>query len=225
MRRQIAAPSTLVPEVRRPGLLARIPQPILVAVVGALLTAWLIPGFTRQWQDRQKARELKAQVVASMNSATANAVINSAFIAANRLPATGGAGGFDQQAFNGLDLRWRQDGAAIESQLRAYFPARLVADWLVYQELVMNTYFLLTDRNFLRQETLGRLAAIGVEREHLSPLAVAWTGASAQRTAYYFVYRRVLAARAPLLEAVMASDPEGFSTTTSDIARDLVPFG
>ena len=102
-------------------------------------------------------------------------MINSAFIAANRLPSSS-SGGFDQEAFNRLDLKWRQDGAAIEAQLRAYFPASLVTAWLAYQELVLNTYFLLTDRTFLRPETLTRIRALGVGRENLDPLARPWTG-------------------------------------------------
>jgi hypothetical protein len=222
MSRQTAAPAAFVPEDRRPGLLERIPSPILVTVVGALLTAWLIPAFTRQWQDRQTSRDLKASVVAQINGATADAVINSAFIAANRLPSSGGTG-FDQEAFNRLDLKWRQDGAAVEARLRAYFSPALVGAWAAYEELVLNTYFLLTDRRFLRPETLAALRGLGLEQGTLAPLATPWTGAAAQRTAYYWVYRAVLAARTPLLEDVMAAEPEGYSTTTADILRDLLP--
>jgi hypothetical protein len=223
MSRQTAA-AAFVPEDRRPGLLERIPTPVLVTIVGALLTAWLIPAFTRQWQDRQTARELKASVVAQMNGATADAVINSAFIAANRLPSSQGSG-FDQEAFNRLDLKWRQDGAAVEARLRAYFSPVLVGEWASYEELVLNTYFLLTDRRFLRPETVAQLRGLGLSAATLAPLARPWTGSGEQRTAYYYVYRAVLDARTPLLDGVMSADPEGYSTTTGDIFRDLLPFG
>jgi hypothetical protein len=224
MSRDAAAPTAFAPDDRRPGLLARVPMPIVVTIVGALLTAWLIPGLTRQWQDRQKARELKAQVVAGMNRASADALINSAFIAANRLPSTRGTG-FDQEAFNRIDLTWRRDAAAIEAQLRAYFAPGLVADWLAYEDLVLDTYFLLTDRMFLRPETLSRIRTLGVSQAHLDALASPWKGASRQRTAFYYAYRAVLGARTPLLEDVMSAQPEGFSTTTTDVVRDLLPFG
>jgi len=226
MSRQDAAPAAFATEDRHPGvltrLLARVPTPLLVAIVGTLVTALLIPAFTRQWQDRQKARELKALVVARINGATADAVINSAFIAANRLPSSSG-GGFDQEAFNRLDLKWRQDGAAIEAQLRAYFPASVVVEWLSYQDLVLNTYFLLTDRTFLRPETLARIRGLGVAQENVDALARPWTGTGRQRTAYYWAYRAVLDARTAILDDVMGAEPEGFSTTTGDILRDLVP--
>jgi hypothetical protein len=228
MSRQDAASAALAPEDRRPGghsrLLARVPTPVLVAVVGTLVTALLIPAFTRQWQDRQKARELKALVVTRINGATADAVINSAFIAANRLP-SGSSSGFDQEAFNRLDLKWRQDGAAIEAQLRAYFPSSLVADWRSYQELVLNTYFLLTDRMFLRPETLAQIRMLGVSGEILDALSRPWTGTGRQRTAYFWIYRAVLDARTQIIDDVMSAEPEGFSTTTGDILRDLVPLG
>lgn len=222
MSPETAAPAAFVPEDRRPGLLERIPTPVLVTIVGALLTAWLIPAFTRQWQDRQNARELKASVVAQINGATADAVINSAFIAANRLPSSQGSG-FDQEAFNRLDLKWRQEGAAVESRLRAYFSPGLVGAWSTYEELVLNTYFLLTDRRFLRPETVGQLRRLGLPAATVAPLGSPWTGSGEQRTAYYWVYRAVLAARTPLLEDVMAAEPEGYSTTTADILRDLLP--
>jgi hypothetical protein len=52
----------------------RLPTTVAVTVLGIALSAWLIPAFTRQWDDRQKARELKASLVTEMAAATAAAL-------------------------------------------------------------------------------------------------------------------------------------------------------
>jgi hypothetical protein len=54
-----------------------LPTPVVATVVGvvlsALLSLWLIPAFTRQWDDRQKAHDLKAALIAEMATASAQA--------------------------------------------------------------------------------------------------------------------------------------------------------
>jgi len=53
----------------------KIPTSVVVSLAGIALTAWLLPAFTRQWDDRQKAREVKADLVAQMSSAMVTAVV------------------------------------------------------------------------------------------------------------------------------------------------------
>jgi hypothetical protein len=55
-------------------LLRRVPTSLVVTLLGIALTAWLLPAITRQWNDRQKAHELKAAVVAQIAAATARAL-------------------------------------------------------------------------------------------------------------------------------------------------------
>src|SRR5262249_21299243 len=57
-------------EKKRP-LLRRVPSSLIVTLIGIALTAWLLPAFTRQWDDRQKARDLKASLADEMSAATA----------------------------------------------------------------------------------------------------------------------------------------------------------
>jgi hypothetical protein len=59
----------------RRGLWRRIPTPVIVTLIGLALSAWLLPAITRQWDDRQKAHELKSAIVAEMAAATAPALI------------------------------------------------------------------------------------------------------------------------------------------------------
>jgi hypothetical protein len=63
-------------EKKRP-LLRRIPTPLIVTLLGIGLTAWLLPAFTRQWDDRQKAHEIKAALAFQIAAATADAVTRS----------------------------------------------------------------------------------------------------------------------------------------------------
>src|SRR5262245_28789084 len=62
-----------VAEKKRPRL-RRVPTSLIVTVVGIALTAWLLPALTRQWDDRQKAHELKVALVSEMSLATAEAL-------------------------------------------------------------------------------------------------------------------------------------------------------
>jgi hypothetical protein len=67
---------------KRP-LLRRVPTSLIVTLLGIGISAWLIPAFTRQWDDRQKALELKVAVVAQIASATSQALVRSRILSAH----------------------------------------------------------------------------------------------------------------------------------------------
>jgi hypothetical protein len=67
-----APPSQAQSSGRERSWRRRVPTALLVTLLGIGLTAWILPAFTRQWDDRQKAHELKAAIVAESASATAN---------------------------------------------------------------------------------------------------------------------------------------------------------
>ena len=69
-----AAPEAGQAAGKKRPLLRRVPTSLVVTLIGIALTAWLLPAFTRQWDDRQKAHELKASIVTDMASATAQMV-------------------------------------------------------------------------------------------------------------------------------------------------------
>ena len=102
-------------------LLRRLPPTLIVTLLGIALTAWLLPAFTRQWDDRQKAHELKAGLVADMSSATAHALL------------------MGKDAHRTASERrndWLLASAAVDARLRAYFPASVVAAWETYSYFV-----------------------------------------------------------------------------------------
>jgi hypothetical protein len=114
-------------EKRRP-LLRRVPTPLIVTLVGIALTAWLLPAITRQWDDRQQAHDLQAEVVAQIASATGHALVKAD--QAESLPRNRAIA--RRQAADA----WLLATVPLEARLRAYFPADVVAAWDVYSYFV-----------------------------------------------------------------------------------------
>jgi hypothetical protein len=99
----------------------RFPASIVVTFVGIALTAWLLPAFARQRDDRQKARELKAALVTDMAAATSRALVGGEAIWAKR-PVDKARVADD----------WVRSSLSIEARLRAYFSDALIAAWQIY---------------------------------------------------------------------------------------------
>jgi hypothetical protein len=95
----------------------RVPTSVVVTVSLALLSVWIAPAFARQWDDRQKARELQAAFAEGVASATAAAVgAGLTAIETGRRPTPRAREG------------WDADRLRVEAKLRAYFPSR-VPQW------------------------------------------------------------------------------------------------
>jgi hypothetical protein len=210
-------------------LLHRLPTPIVVTVIGALLSAWVIPAVTRQWQDQQKARELKASLVARISRDTTEALVKSDFVGygrfgGERLP--NGAPPFSDEQFNDLDITWRQNSEEIEGLLAAYFPGQ-VLEWHRYATLVTNTYFLLRPRVYLRAATLKALRRLGAASpQQVKLLAQPFTAlpAADARNAYFLVSQRLLDAKKELISDILHAHAAGYSQGPADFLHDLLPF-
>jgi hypothetical protein len=123
-------PAPNVAEENAPHAEARrrkVPTSVVVTFAGIALTAWLLPAFTRQWDDRQKAQELKAAIVADMTSATAPALVGGEAIWAD-----------PPRKVNRLKIAndWARSSLVVEARLRAYLPQRIVAAWQIYTWMV-----------------------------------------------------------------------------------------
>jgi hypothetical protein len=104
----------------------RVPTSLLVTLLGIALTAWLLPAVTHQWDDRQKAHDVKAAMVADQVSMTARALVVGEQSSPKRA----------QQISQQRRDAWLLASAEIEARLHAYFPARLVAAWQLYAYFV-----------------------------------------------------------------------------------------
>lgn len=158
------------PSSRWRSLFGRLPTPVLVTIIGAALTAWLIPALTRQWQDQQRAQDLKAATVTRIARDTTEALVLSRFIAYQRIRGRSMPNGdvaFPQRAFDELDLEWEKDREEIETQLRAYFPrAPIFRQWRSYSQLVRDTYWLITERVYRRREAIEALQKLFPRNAH-----------------------------------------------------------
>ena len=224
--------------------LRRLPKgKIFGTMAGLLLTAWILPALSHQWQDRQRAREVQAALITKIGRATTNALVTSQALVAGRLPHTR-IGGFNQQTFNQLDLDWQLERAEIESQIEAYFPKSDLRDrWRQYSEFVRDTYWLATERCFKRQATVNRIEKLnaslnlkvlrnpfnmpGVPRCTTTHHVLTTYTVAKRRIArkkYYFASLAVLDRKVDVTSGILRGHLAGFSTRSSDLLSDLLPW-
>jgi hypothetical protein len=220
---------------RRRVLPANLPKTVLVTASITLATAWLFPALSHQWQDRQKARELTAALVARIGKDTSQALITSDFLSSERLLPSTSPGRFNQEAFNELDLAWRTSSAEIDAQLQAYYSQAVVRHWQRYASLVQHAYFLPTPDRYQRPGTLKELRKYLPARfdsQTLDRLRSPWIAKTGRVTgstsgavlAYLKVTAALLDEERELISQILDDHPEGFSTRPQDLAHDLLPF-
>ena len=205
-----------------------LPKPVLLTLFGAAISAWLIPAVTRQWQDRQKEREIKVALVADISDSTSDALVTSQYVANRAFP-----GGNGQAVYNRFSLDWARRSAQIEAKLRAYFPDdRLVDDWRNYSIVVQNGFYLLTGgagkeasvrtvRQYLESVPGGAAPIAGVKWKRLRSLNFNDHRAVDD---YVLVTGQLLDDKERLIRAILNANAEGFSTTGGDFIDDLTPF-
>ena len=242
------APGAEAAEKKRP-LLRRVPTPLLVTLLGIALSAWLLPALTRQWDDRQKANELKAALVAQIASASAKALIGGQDTLVNRVrqisragrvaaPLTAPAG----------ERRWAIASTAIEARMRAYFPGIHIA-WRDYAAFVdgllleaayvdpesspeaMATQLGLAEAqqpSWFR-DSFNRLARLLGHPRELFPIPPRNLNAPGPKNledylgVYQQMYVFLLGAQQLVAQHLLAANPTGYSVTTHDLIHDLIP--
>ena len=212
------------------SLRPRVPTSVVVTLLGAALTVWLAPAFTRQWEDRQDARDLQAGL--------AEHIVVSAF----RTIQDGARLAYGEGEYDVILEQWKETGLTTEVKAKAYFAGPIVSRW---KDVVQNVeYFLFVCQDIAdarKEAAYGRADSTAFEYRHeritktLELLAP--TLEQADRTA------RALASdtpseRASGLEAVrswpfanasaaadelLSAHPSGFSTTRGDLLHDLIP--
>jgi hypothetical protein len=118
-------------------------NPLLVTVVAALLGGWLIPQITREWQNHEKALEIKTGLVSQMSESVSRAVMTSRFIAVGLVREASRDPNADQRAWNDGFREWTTNSASIGAKLEAYFGSDLGSDWRSFGNVVTD-YFQLS---------------------------------------------------------------------------------
>lgn len=112
----------------RAGAVLRHPGTLLIA--GALISSYLIPSFTRGWQDHQKELELKSALVTDITQSSTSMLLTVRFA---HYDEPGDAGTLNNPGWR----VWQIQSAVIASRLRAYFPhTSLADDWTGYRDEV-----------------------------------------------------------------------------------------
>jgi hypothetical protein len=220
----------------------RLQNPIVLTLLGIGLSAWLLPAIARQWQDRQKAQELKAALVTDMASSTARILASSEARRAGRSPRRSGD--------------WLRRSFEIEARLRAYFPKSILHTWQLYSFFV--GYIdpgARSDERTLQYNEAALEGSLETEARRLLTYLAALTAALNTKTSYLQRYTASIIVEDPILspgfrrelrgrsgpeayreflsvfldleseiaDEVLAAGPKGYSTTRGDLLRDLIP--
>jgi hypothetical protein len=209
---------------------------VLVTIIIALVSVWVAPALTRQWDDRQKAHELSASIVSQMAAATAPALL------------AGQEGLFGRNPRGKQVVRsWALASLEIETRLAAYFPESLVDSWRAFTDIVagMLERMLVPEASPYNFPTApeARLKALekrppfsnaidGIyevassrsEYEEAVRANGAYEEASLQlSTSWREQERRLLAIQQGIAEDALKADLAGYSTTRQDLLRELLP--
>ena len=215
-----AAPETAEPQEKaepkaeprkRSWWRVKIPTAVVVTFVGIALTAWLLPAFTRQWDDRQKAQDLKASIASQLAAATSRALLQSkqaqrqaALLDAMHPPPSEVGESMGPLPADVEPLRralarrearalaaearledaWLFDSVKLEAKLRAYFSPDMVRRLHAYN-LTMAVLFSLATHGAIPFDEKRTAAILGVtpSRLHRDARAIFDRSASAPTTA------------------------------------------
>lgn len=122
-------------------------HPLLLLVIGALMTGIIVPTITGKWQRNQTAQDMKTQVIGDVTSAvsipmTQLSVTQNPVLAGNGGGSIGGNGGVA-----GTYSAFRTKADSVDSEIRAYFPENNIP--MHWENLVglLQNYYLLTYAN------------------------------------------------------------------------------
>jgi hypothetical protein len=208
----------------------RIPTPLIVTVLGISLSAWLIPAFTRQWDDRQKAQELKAGLVTEMSEAASGALIGSRARIFGLKPVRG------EPSISEVGYAWSLAATSIEAKLRAYFPQSIVLDWRSYTVVVESTIVILAHTGIrgvggelfshdvsAALERLAERDVLPLSAETYMDMLFPSTTDKPGLREYTQAKQTILGSGEAIAAEVLAGHPRGYSTSRRDLLRDLLP--
>jgi hypothetical protein len=102
----------------------------VLLVIGAVISSYLIPSFTRRWQDHQKALEVRSDLASQIAGSATSSIITSDGIFEARKT-------HPSRADEKLWLAWQIQSEAIQARLRAYLTDRSLAhDWFGFMQEV-----------------------------------------------------------------------------------------
>jgi hypothetical protein len=219
----------------------RVPTSVLLTLLVAVLSVLVGPAFARQWEDRQNARDLKAVIADEIAAATARTVGAGVDVARAERAQVRRHRVVNARAF------WVPASLRIETKLRAYFPASMATEW---ERLVSDVDDFLVNvcanaappgqalaSNLTDDDRRANIAGWFEYMSRRQPLprslrlftfsevARTATGDNAEARARIIEDGGAwMFARTDEMTAVLfGAHPAGFSTSRSDLLRDLLP--
>jgi hypothetical protein len=228
-------------------------------ILGIAVTSLLIPAITKQWADRPQELQLRISLIDQLGESAVHTVNTARFIVADTLPeaslrtllcgrnlrtqeareqckaAIQGERSVEQAARIEAKNTWLQQGAAVESQLAAYFPGtELAREGKAYVNAVRIYLFLASDvcgeKRDDNTEKLLRYVFGDSETPKGEPLleltpeeCVEKSANEAFRAEYGPMGDRILNRRLGLLRLVSESNAAGFSSGPVDLFWDALP--
>jgi len=196
------------------GLSHGLAHPFVIAVVIALLGNFLIPNFTRKWQDHQKALEIKTGLVSDMGESISDAVMSGRFISAGLVSRSSSDPRADQRAFNDGYRAWTTSNASIGAKIQAYFGNDLGSQWRSFANVVTDYFQLSATPGSGRKEqvqeilTYTELPSIVLSNAERRALVKSNSSATFQN-AYGQLGRAMLARGDELVQGVLDSGVSG----------------
>lgn len=230
----------------------RVPSSVLLTLLVALLSVWVAPAFARQWDERQKARELQAVLAQDVAVSTTAAI-------GDGLAALGGAESLDPTA---AAKEWDTARARLEAELRVYYPGdAVIQHWYltsmdiadlqriapkvrtvfeaaygqprdisrdIYQDALGGQFLidLFYEKPASRDDTLPPGTRERAEKRADDYARWVFNARETQDPVVFLakLLRRMFAQRVDTtLAHILKTTPEGFSTTRHDLLGDLLP--
>jgi hypothetical protein len=118
----------------RAKISAFLQHPLTLLFIGAVLSSYLIPSWTRQWQNQQTELSTKVEIVNSVDRSSTQMIMAVQY-------AVVGAKSQSQSDYDNAYRQWQIDKQIIRSKLQAYFPdSQLVEDWNRFSEQLDEFY-------------------------------------------------------------------------------------
>lgn len=140
-------------------------HPLVILLVGALLSGLLIPAFTRRWQERQKEVELKTELVSELSESIMKMIITIQIVhlSLNNPNRENIDTVALQTKLTDAFEEWEVKSAVIGTKLQAYFPnTSIPVEWTQFSEIVTDFYALegAGDRESYRHRIQEKLSAL-----------------------------------------------------------------
>jgi hypothetical protein len=117
-----------------PNIAQFLRHPLLLLLATGLISSWLIPGLTKQWQDHEKAIEIRTRLSSEVTESVIKLLLSVQFAERNAI---------QQDKYNEAYQEWEIKRAVLGTQLRGYFhDPQLAVDWETFSEAVTTIYVL-----------------------------------------------------------------------------------